>query len=103
MRRLFNSSDGRLLDVAIDHGVFNEDRFLDGIEGAFSSAHSVPCQTEGSRLRRIMRCDLHLIFSTVSTVPWGIGILHAFDRSMRVLPLLFPCRYGRSPPKGGIG
>jgi len=33
MRRLFNAADGRLLDVAIDHGVFNEDRFLDGIEG----------------------------------------------------------------------
>ena len=32
MRRLFNA-DGRLLDVAIDHGVFNENRFLDGIEG----------------------------------------------------------------------
>jgi DhnA family fructose-bisphosphate aldolase class Ia len=33
MRRLFNHVDNRLLDVAIDHGVFNEDRFLDGIEG----------------------------------------------------------------------
>ena len=32
MRRLFNAVDDRLLDVAIDHGVFNEDRFLDGIE-----------------------------------------------------------------------
>eukprot|EP00285_Hemiselmis_virescens_P015074 CAMPEP_0173381278 /NCGR_PEP_ID=MMETSP1356-20130122/3681_1 /TAXON_ID=77927 ORGANISM="Hemiselmis virescens, Strain PCC157" /NCGR_SAMPLE_ID=MMETSP1356 /ASSEMBLY_ACC=CAM_ASM_000847 /LENGTH=279 /DNA_ID=CAMNT_0014335043 /DNA_START=9 /DNA_END=851 /DNA_ORIENTATION=- len=30
--RLFNSKDKRLLNVAIDHGVFNEDRFLDGIE-----------------------------------------------------------------------
>lgn len=33
MRRLFNGEDNRLLDVAIDHGVFNEDRFLNGIEG----------------------------------------------------------------------
>ena len=32
MRRLFNAEDNKLLDVAIDHGVFNEDRFLDGIE-----------------------------------------------------------------------
>ena len=31
-RRLFNAKDNKLLDVAIDHGVFNEDRFLDGIE-----------------------------------------------------------------------
>ena len=31
-RRLFNG-DNKLLDVAIDHGVFNEDRFLTGIEG----------------------------------------------------------------------
>ncbi len=33
MRRLFNGEDNKLLDVAIDHGVFNEDRFLTGIEG----------------------------------------------------------------------
>ena len=32
LRRLFGT-DGKILDVAIDHGVFNEDRFLNGIEG----------------------------------------------------------------------
>ena len=36
MRRLFNCKDNKLLDVAIDHGVFNEDRFLDGIEGGIN-------------------------------------------------------------------
>jgi len=30
--RLFNPKDKRLLNVAVDHGVFNEDRFLNGIE-----------------------------------------------------------------------
>jgi len=30
--RLFNPKDGKLLNVAIDHGVFREDRFLTGIE-----------------------------------------------------------------------
>uniref|UniRef100_A0A6U5AYN2 Fructose-bisphosphate aldolase n=1 Tax=Hemiselmis andersenii TaxID=464988 RepID=A0A6U5AYN2_HEMAN len=30
--RLFNPKDKRLLNVAVDHGVFNEDRFLPGIE-----------------------------------------------------------------------
>jgi class I fructose-bisphosphate aldolase len=32
MRRLFQSRSGRCLDVAVDHGFFNEARFLEGIE-----------------------------------------------------------------------
>jgi DhnA family fructose-bisphosphate aldolase class Ia len=32
LRRLFNSASGRCLDVAIDHGFFNELSFLGGIE-----------------------------------------------------------------------
>ena len=32
LNRLFNSASGRCLDVAIDHGFFNQPGFLDGIE-----------------------------------------------------------------------
>ena len=31
LNRLFNTS-GKCLDVAVDHGIFNEYRFLDGLE-----------------------------------------------------------------------
>ena len=32
LRRLFNAAAGRCLDVAVDHGFFNELGFLGGIE-----------------------------------------------------------------------
>lgn len=34
LNRLFHSESGRCLDVAVDHGFFNELRFLEGIEDA---------------------------------------------------------------------
>jgi DhnA family fructose-bisphosphate aldolase class Ia len=37
LRRLFNASSGRCLDVAIDHGFFNELGFLGGIEDIANS------------------------------------------------------------------
>ena len=32
LRRLFNPSSGRCLDIAVDHGFFGEKAFLQGIE-----------------------------------------------------------------------
>ena len=32
LRRLFNPSSGRCLDIAVDHGFFGEKSFLQGIE-----------------------------------------------------------------------
>eukprot|EP00960_Hanusia_phi_P076829 768617-Hanusia_phi.AAC.5 len=31
-KRLFNTRDGRMLNIAVDHGIFNDGRFLAGIE-----------------------------------------------------------------------
>ena len=53
MRRLFNGEDNRLLDVAIDHGVFNEDRFLNGIEGILR----LPCPHVWPPWRPVSRCE----------------------------------------------
>jgi len=43
----FLAADGRCLDVAIDHGVFNEFAFLDGLEDMPASC------TRSSRLARM--------------------------------------------------
>ena len=40
MNRLF-APDGKCFDVAVDHGFFNERRFLDGIEDMHSVVHTV--------------------------------------------------------------
>ena len=41
LNRLFRSQSGRCLDVAIDHGFFNELRFLEGIEDIRSAVLSL--------------------------------------------------------------
>ncbi len=41
MQRLFRSRSGRCLDVAVDHGFFNEGKFLEGIEDIRSAVHTL--------------------------------------------------------------
>jgi len=41
LRRLFNAASGRCLDVAIDHGFFNEAAFLGGIEDMAKSVRTL--------------------------------------------------------------
>ena len=41
LNRLFNGTPGRCLDVAVDHGFFNERAFLSGIENLRQSVHTL--------------------------------------------------------------
>jgi class I fructose-bisphosphate aldolase len=41
MHRLFQRQSGRCLDVAVDHGFFNESQFLEGIEDIRSAVHAL--------------------------------------------------------------
>jgi class I fructose-bisphosphate aldolase len=41
LNRMFNSASGRILDVAIDHGIFGEPSFLTGLEDPIAAIHTL--------------------------------------------------------------
>lgn len=41
LNRMFNPASGRLLDVAIDHGIFGEPSFLTGLEDPVAAIHTL--------------------------------------------------------------
>lgn len=41
LNRMFNADSGRLLDVAIDHGIFGEPSFLTGLEDPVAAVHTL--------------------------------------------------------------